>query len=61
MAQLCQDMYKSKGCMQLSLMDIMIGSQARQQDLNKILTLVPLLAAGIPWQVEKQPTTRMIW
>jgi hypothetical protein len=54
-------MYKSKGCMQLSLMDIMIGSQARQQDLNKILTLVPLLAAGIPWQVEKQPTTRMIW
>jgi len=46
--------------MQLSLTDIKIGSQVQQQDLNKILTLVPLLGEGIPWQVEKQPTTMMI-
>lgn len=53
-------MCKSKGCMQLSLTDIKIGSQVQQQDLNKILTPVPLLGEGIPWQVEKQPTTMMI-
>lgn len=41
--------------MQLSSMDIKTGSPVQQQDLNKILTLVPLLVADIPWQVEKQP------
>lgn len=41
--------------MQLSWMDIKTGSQAQQQDLNKIQILAPLLGAGTPWQVEKQP------